>query len=65
MAGYVINNDFVGISGVVSLGIGNEASFDAEFADAASPCSSMTRRSMGHHTSTPNCVFHKLGWGCA
>ena len=61
--GYVINNDFVGISGVVSLGIGNEASFDAEFADAGVPVFQYDPTVDGPPYKHPNCAFHKLGWG--
>ena len=60
--GYVVNDDLAGLDGVVSIGIGNEVSFDMELAQLGAPVfqydPTVDRPPLAH----PRFAFRKLGW---
>ena len=61
--GYVINSDLTGIEGIVSLGIGDEASFDAFFAGYGNNVYQYDPTVDGPPESNILYHFRKLGWG--
>jgi hypothetical protein len=60
--GYVINNDFDGLEGVVSIGIGDDVSFDEYFAGSGLRVYQYDPTVDGPVPNHPNFVFRKVGW---
>jgi len=60
--GYVINRDFDGIDGVVSIGIGGEVSFDLFFAERGLKVFQYDQTVDGPPVKHQNFIFRKLAW---
>lgn len=63
--GYVLPDDLDGISAVLSLGIGDEVSFDLHFAQRGAPVFQYDPTVAGPPLAHENFHFHRLGWGPA
>lgn len=61
--GYVLPNDLVGISAVLSLGVGGDTSFDEHFADRGVPVYQYDPTVDGPPKPHDNFHFHKIAWG--
>src|SRR5271170_6043839 len=60
--GYVINEDFDGVDGVISLGIGWDVSFDQYFADQGLRVFQYDPTVDGPPIPHPNFIFRKFAW---
>jgi hypothetical protein len=61
--GYVVNDDLADLNGVVSIGIGNEVSFDLDLANQGLPVFQYDPTVNGPPVPHPLFVFRKLGCG--
>jgi hypothetical protein len=60
--GYVINDDLIGLGGLISLGVGNDVSFDWALAERGLPVFQYDPTVDEPPTQHPNFVFRKLAW---
>lgn len=61
--GYIIPDDCSGLEGVVSIGIGNNVSFDKYFSDRDIPVYQYDHTVEGPPIADDNFFFHKKAWG--
>ena len=61
--GYVINDDFDGVDGVISIGINDEVGFDAHFANNGVKICQYDHTVDGPPDPHPNYKFRKVAWG--
>jgi len=61
--GYVLPNDLLSISSLLSIGIGSEVSFDLHFAKLGVPIYQYDPTVEAPPISHPNFEFHKIAWG--
>ena len=61
--GYVLPDDLDGISHVLSIGVGQEVSFDLHFATRGVPIHQYDPTVAGPPVVHPNFLFNCLGWG--
>jgi len=60
--GYVVNDDLAGLEGVISLGIGNEVSFDLNLAQMGTSVFQYDPTVDGPPVRHPRFIFRKLSW---